>query len=117
MISQLIFALMLGTVIFLFARRIAFVTRNIKMGRNVDLSDRPWERFKTMALVAIGQSKMVARPIPGILHILVYAGFVIINLEMIEIVIDGLLGTHRVFAPLGSLYNILIASFEFLALH
>ena len=116
MISQLIFALMLGTGIFLFARRIAFVTRNIKMGRDVDLSDRPWERFKTMALVAIGQSKMVARPIPGILHILVYAGFVIINLEMIEIVIDGLLGTHRVFAPLGSLYNILIASFEFLAL-
>ena len=69
-----------------------------------------------MIRVALGQSKMVKRPVAGILHIFVYAGFVIINLEVLEILIDGVFGTHRVFAPLGSLYNLLIGSFEVLAL-
>ncbi|MBC8151099.1 MAG: (Fe-S)-binding protein [Bacteroidetes bacterium] len=115
MISQFIFVLMLGLGISLFARRIAFVRRNINMGRNIDLSDRKSERWKTMALVALGQSKMVARPVAGILHIFVYVGFVIINLEMLEIVIDGILGTHRIFSFLP-FYNLLIGAFEFLAL-
>ena len=74
MIAQLIFAVLLGIGVFLFTKRIAFVRRNIRMGRDVDLSDRKSERWKTMARVAIGQSKMVARPVAGILHILVYAG-------------------------------------------
>ena len=116
MISQFIFVLMLGLGISLFARRIAFIRRNINMGRNIDLSDRKAERWKTMALVAIGQSKMVARPVAGILHIFVYIGFVIINLEMLEIVIDGILGTHRVFSFVGPIYDLLIGAFEFLAL-
>ncbi len=116
MISQFIFVLMLGLGISLFARRIAFVRRNINMGRNIDLSDRKSERWKTMALVALGQSKMVARPVAGILHIFVYVGFVIINVEMLEIVIDGILGTHRVFSFLGPVYDLLIGAFEFLAL-
>jgi len=116
MISQFLFVLMLGLGISLFARRIAFVRRNINMGRNVDLSDRKAERWKTMALVALGQSKMVARPVAGILHIFVYVGFVIINLEMLEIVIDGILGTHRIFSFLGPIYDLLIGAFEFLAL-
>jgi heterodisulfide reductase subunit C len=68
-----------------------------------------------MAMIALGQSKMVKKPIAGILHIIVYVGFVIINLELLEIIIDGLFGTHRVFASLGMLYDVLIASFEILA--
>ena len=116
MIAQLIFAVLLGIGVFLFTKRIAFVRRNIKMGRDIDLSDRKAERWKTMARVAIGQSKMVARPVAGILHILVYAGFVIINIEILEIVIDGLFGTHRIFSFMGPLYNLLIGVFEFLAL-
>jgi ferredoxin len=109
MIAQLIFAV-------LFTRRILFVRRNILMGTDVNRSDRKGERWWTMTKVALGQSKMVARPVAGILHICVYLGFVIINLEMIEIVIDGIMGTHRVFSGLGSLYAILICSFEYLAL-
>ncbi len=69
-----------------------------------------------MARIALGQSKMVVRPIAGLLHIIVYLGFIIINIEVLEIIIDGIFGTHRVFAPLGKIYNILIASFEVLAL-
>jgi heterodisulfide reductase subunit C len=69
-----------------------------------------------MFKVALGQSKMVSRPIPAILHIIVYVGFIIINVEVIEILIDGLFGTHRIFAFVGSLYNFLIGSFEILAL-
>jgi len=114
-LAQIIFAAMLGTGVFLFSRRIAFVRRNINMGRDIDLSDRKAERWKTMARVAIGQSKMVARPVAGILHICVYLGFVIINIEMLEIVLDGLLGTHRIFSSLGPVYNVLIAVFEILA--
>ena len=93
------------------------IARNIKLGRNVDRNDRPAERWMVMARVALGQSKMVTRPIAGFFHIIVYAGFVIINIEVLEIVIDGIFGTHRVFAkPLGSLYNYLIGSFEILAI-
>tara|TARA_B100000780_G_scaffold132904_1_gene93196 strand:- start:493 stop:1824 length:1332 start_codon:yes stop_codon:yes gene_type:complete len=116
MISQLIFVLMLGLGVYLFARRVAFIRRNINMGRDIDLSDRKPERWKTMAMVAMGQSKMVARPVAGILHIFVYVGFVVINLEMLEIVIDGILGTHRVFSFVGPVYDFLIGTFEFLAL-
>jgi len=69
-----------------------------------------------MFRIALGQSKMVNRPIAGILHIIVYIGFIVINIELIEIVLDGLLGTHRIFAPfMGKAYNVLIATFEILA--
>ena len=66
-------------------------------------------------MIALGQSKMVRRPIAGILHIIVYAGFIIINIELLEIIIDGVFGTHRVFSFLGAFYDVLIASFEILA--
>ena len=79
-------------------------------------SDNKPQRFKNMARIALGQTKMVVRPIAGLLHVIVYLGFIIINIEVLEIIIDGIFGTHRVFAPLGKLYNILIASFEVLAL-
>lgn len=86
------------------------------MGRSVNRCGNRLQRIKTMLKVAFGQSKMGSRPIAAILHLFVYVGFVIINLEVLEIVIDGLFGTHRVFASLGGFYNVLIASFEVLAL-
>ena len=115
-ISNLIFALFLGAAAFLFGKNALKIKRNIMLGRDLDRSDNPAQRWKTMARVALGQSKMVVRPVAGFLHILVYLGFVIINIEVLEIVIDGLLGTHRIFSPLGALYDFLIGSFEILAL-
>lgn len=91
------------------------IIRNIKLGTAVDRSDNPKERWKNMAMIALGQSKMVKRPVAGILHIVVYLGFIIINIELLEIIIDGLFGTHRVFAFLGGIYDFLIGSFEILA--
>ena len=86
------------------------------MGKSVDRSDQSPKRWSNMILIALGQSKMINRPISGLLHIVVYVGFLVINIELLEIILDGLFGTHRVFAPyLGSEYDILIASFEFLA--
>ncbi|MAO46773.1 MAG: Fe-S oxidoreductase [Crocinitomicaceae bacterium] len=116
MVDKMIFGALLLVAGFLFTKRILFIKRNILLGKDEDRSDRKSERWMTMALVALGQSKMVARPVAGILHILVYLGFIIINIEMLEIVIDGLTGSHRAFAGLGSLYTVLIASFEVLAL-
>lgn len=91
------------------------IYRNIRLGQKTDRSDRPAERFKIMLLVAFGQKKMFKRPFPALLHLFVYLGFVIINIEMLEIVIDGIFGTHRVFAAMGGFYDFLIASFEILA--
>ena len=114
-VSNLIFALCLGMASFLFGKNVLKVRRNIMLGRDIDRSDRSTDRWITMARVALGQSKMVVRPVAGFLHILVYVGFVIINIEVLEIVIDGLIGTHRVFAFMGAFYNFLIGSFEILA--
>lgn len=81
-----------------FVMNIKKLIRNIRMGRPVDTSDHKSERWKNMLRIAFGQQKMVVRPVSGILHIIVYIGFIIINLEVLEIIIDGLFGTHRVFA-------------------
>ncbi len=115
-ISNLIFALCIGAASFLFVKNVIKIKRNILLGRDLDRSDQSSDRWKTMARVALGQSKMVVKPVAGFLHILVYVGFVIINIEVLEIVIDGLLGTHRVFAFMGGIYDFLIGSFEILAL-
>ncbi len=116
-IQQLIFLLCLATGIEFFRRSVLQIRRNIQLGRDVDLNDRPKERIKQTLLVALGQSKMVRRPVAGFFHILIYVGFVLINIEVLEILIDGLFGTHRVFAtPLGGIYNTAIAFFEWLAL-
>jgi heterodisulfide reductase subunit C len=98
-----------------FARNVKKLKRNINLGRDINRSDNASVRWKNMTMIALGQSKMVKRPIAGILHIVVYAGFLIINIEVLEIVIDGLLGTHRVFSFLGGLYGFLIGFFEILA--
>lgn len=118
MISSIIFTVLLVATAAIFIRRIAEIRTNINLGRDLDLSDNASQRWKTMARVALGQSKMVARPFAGFMHILIYAGFVLINLEVLEIVIDGIFGTHRIFyGLLGSdLYYAFIGIFEILAL-
>ncbi len=115
-ISNIIFLLIVLFGSFLFTFNVRKVIRNINLGREIKINDRKGERWKTMFMVAIGQSKMVVRPVAGILHIFVYVGFIIINVEVIEIIIDGIFGTHRFLASiLGPLYDILIGSFEVLA--
>lgn len=115
-VSQILFVIALVFGIGFFARNIKKLIRYIKLGKDIDRTDQPKERMANMARVALGQSKMVKRPIAGMLHIFVYVGFIIINIEVLEIIIDGVFGTHRVFAFLGTGYDILIGSFEVLAL-
>ncbi|WP_462253047.1 4Fe-4S dicluster domain-containing protein [Ekhidna sp.] len=116
-IPQIVFILILGFFGFLIYRRISQISKNIKLGKEVDLTGNKNERLKNMFLVAFGQKKMFKRPIPAFLHLLIYVGFVLINIEVLEIIIDGLFGTHRVAAPiLGSVYTGMINFFEFLAL-
>lgn len=114
-IAIVLFAIVLIIGIGKFVSNIKKIIRNIRLGRDVNRYDNPSARWKNMAMIALGQSKMVKRPIAGILHVIVYIGFVIINIELLEIIIDGLFGTHRIFAFLGGFYNVLIASFEILA--
>lgn len=116
MVAQIIFLVITLAAIVLFTFNSRKIIRNIRLGRPVDRSDQPQKRLMTMLRVAFGQSKMVVRPIPAFLHFFVYIGFVIINIEVVEIMIDGLFGTHRIFHGLGGLYDFLIASFEILAL-
>ena len=116
MIAQLLFAVLLIGAIVLFVRNARRIARNIHLGKPEARNDRKSERWALMTRVALGQSKMVVRPVAGVLHIIVYAGFVIINIEVLEILIDGLFGTHRVFSFLGGFYDFLIGSFEWLAL-
>ncbi|HPW96994.1 MAG TPA: (Fe-S)-binding protein [Flavobacterium sp.] len=114
-IDNLLFALILIAGIGYFTINVKKLVRNINLGRDVNRSDNSSERWKNMAMIALGQSKMIKRPIAGFLHIIVYVGFVIINIEVLEIIIDGLFGTHRVFSFMGSFYGFLIGSFEILA--
>lgn len=114
-IDNILFAIILTIGVGFFVKNVKKLIRNIKLGQDVNRTDNSSERWKNMAMIALGQSKMVKRPVSGFLHIIVYVGFVIINLEVLEIIIDGLFGTHRVFSFLGSFYGILIGSFEILA--
>lgn len=115
MIQSAVFIVLLAAAVYWFTKNVRKIARNIHLGQKREKYDQVGERWKNVFLIAFGQTKMMVRPIPGILHFFVYAGFVIINLEVLEIIIDGVAGTHRVFAPLGSLYDALIASFEVLA--
>jgi len=114
-VSKILFALLLFIGIGFFTKNVKKLIRNIKLGRDLDRSDRSSERWKNMMNIALGQSKMIRRPIAGLLHIIVYVGFIIINIEVLEIIIDGLFGTHRIFSFAGVLYDLLIGSFEILA--
>lgn len=116
MVQQLAFGLVLCLTFYLGWKRVSFIRRNILVGRALKVVDRRGERLRNLLLVAFGQKKMFKRPTPAILHFFIYAGFLIINLEVLEFVIDGLAGTHRIFAPyLGGVYNVLMNLFEFLA--
>ena len=116
-VPNIIFAIILAIGIGYFARNIKKLFRNIKLGQDVDVSDDKPQRWKNMSMIALGQSKMVKRPIAGLLHIIVYVGFVIINIEVLEIIIDGLFGTHRIGLNVlpASVYGFLIGAFEILA--
>ena len=115
-LPNIIFGLILVAGIGFFVRNIQRLRRNIKLGVDIPIEGPSKQRWANMARIALGQSKMVRRPISGLLHIIVYLGFIIINIEVLEIIIDGLFGTHRIFSSIGPLYGILIGIFEILAL-
>jgi heterodisulfide reductase subunit C len=115
-LPNIIFVLLLIVGVGFFVKNISKLKRNIFLGKEASINDNKSQRWKNMAKIALGQSKMVVRPIAGFLHIIVYVGFVIINIEVLEIILDGIFGTHRMFSVLGGLYSFLIASFEVLAL-
>ena len=114
-LPNVLFAILLIGGFAFFITNFRKIVRNIKLGKSLDRSDRKGDRWKNMALVAFGQSKMVRRPFPAVLHFIVYVGFILINIEFLEIILDGLFGTHRIFHFLGGFYNFLIGSFEILA--
>ena len=116
-IPQIIFTLILIAGVGYFSSNVKKLFRNIKLGKAIDVSDNKPQRWTNMAKIALGQTKMVVRPIAGFLHIIVYVGFIIINIEVLEIVIDGIFGTHRIGLSVlnESVYGFLIGSFEILA--
>ena len=117
LIPNIIFTVLVITALYIFSNNVKKIYRNINLGISIDRNDNKKVRLIQMLRIAFGQSKMIDKPIVGILHIVVYVGFLVINIELLEIIVDGVLGTHRVFAPyLGSFYNFLIGFFEIFAL-
>ena len=113
---QLVFIIIVIAAVFLFSKKISEIRRNILLGRDETINDNKNLRWKNVLLLAFGQKKMFRNPLVAVMHFIIYAGFIIINIEVLEIAIDGLFGTHRIFAkPLGFLYPWLIDAFEFLA--
>ncbi|MBX2961285.1 MAG: 4Fe-4S dicluster domain-containing protein [Cyclobacteriaceae bacterium] len=116
MIQQVVFAIILLGFSFFIARRISLIKKGIQLGKQTPLTGSTSARWKNVLFIAFGQKKMFKRLVPAVLHLLIYVGFLIINLEVLEFIIDGLAGTHRFFAPfLGSIYSVLMNVFEFLA--
>ncbi len=116
-VPNIAFAILFSALVGLFVRNVRRIIRNIKLGKAANRSDQPKQRWLHMARIALGQSKMIRKPLSGALHVVVYIGFIVINIELLEIIIDGFLGTHRVFAPfIGDFYNVLIFTFEIFAL-
>jgi heterodisulfide reductase subunit C len=115
-LQQAVFLLLLIAAIWLFTKNVLIIRRNILLGVDENLSDNPSLRWKNLLLLAFGQKKMFRNPLVAVLHFIIYAGFIIINIEVLEIVLDGLFGTHRLFLPaLGSFYTVIINVFEILA--
>jgi heterodisulfide reductase subunit C len=113
--QQILFILLVALSVWLFARKVIFIRKNIRMGRDEAIEPHP-ERWKNVLLMAFGQKRMFDKPLVALLHFAVYAGFIIINIEILEIILDGIFGTHRLFAaPLGGLYTFVINFFEVLA--
>jgi len=117
MLFQIVFVLALASAIWLFSRNAGRIRRNILLGKDEAYNDQPGLRWKNVLLLAFGQKKMFRNPLVALMHFVIYAGFIIINLEVLEIILDGIFGTHRLFAgPLGMLYSWLINAFELLAI-
>ncbi|MBK7763577.1 MAG: (Fe-S)-binding protein [Bacteroidetes bacterium] len=115
-IQQILFVILASASIFLFWKKMSEIRRNILLGKDFEMSGTSKQRFQNLLLNAFGQKKMFTNPMVAVLHFFVYAGFIIINVEILEIILDGLTGHHRLFFPvLGSLYNFLIGCFEVLA--
>lgn len=116
-LSQILFILALGVAAYFITRRAVLIKKTIQLGHAEDRTDRPAERLRTMLLIAFGQKKMFNRPLVGLMHFIIYTGFLIINIEVLEIILDGIFGTHRLFLPfLGGFYSFLINFFEVLAI-
>ena len=117
-LPNIIFSFLLVISLGFFGRNIKKLIRVINLGKPVDRSDNPAKRLSNMIRIALGQSKMVTKPISGALHVIVYLGFIIINIEVLEILIDGITGSHRFFSKYfnTTIYNFLLASFEIFAL-
>jgi ferredoxin len=115
MIQQILFVVMASVAIYFFAKNIGKIRRNILLGKDIDISDNKSERWKTLLRVAFGQTKMAVRPVPFVLHFIVYVGFILINIEVLEIFIDGIFGTHRALSFFGPVYDLAIGFFEILA--
>lgn len=115
-LQQAAFIILAGLATWLFAKNITRIRKNILLGKEEDLTDHPGLRWKNLLLLAFGQKKMFRNPLVAVMHFVIYAGFIIINIEVLEIVLDGLLGTHRLFLTnLGSFYTVVINVFELLA--
>ena len=117
LLQQIVFFILLGSAVYFFTKKIREIRRNILLGKDEDFSDHPGKRWNNVLLLAFGQKKMFRNPLVAVMHFVIYAGFIIINLEVLEIVLDGLLGTHRLFSHwMGGSYLLLINAFEFLAI-
>jgi ferredoxin len=115
-LSQAAFVILLAITIYLFVKSVKTIRRNILLGKDANLKHNPGQRWKQMALFALGQGKMFTKPVAGVMHLLIYVGFVLINIEVLEIIIDGIAGVHRLFAPaMGASYKYFISFFEVLA--
>ncbi len=115
-LQQVVFIITLAAAVFLIRKRVLRIRSNIKLGKDSKVKGDSGQRMQNMLLVAFGQRKMFKKFIPAFLHFFIYVGFLVINLEVLEFVVDGILGTHRIFAPyLGGFYNVLMNVFEFLA--
>lgn len=115
LVQQILFVLLVAAAVYIFTKKAFFIKKNINLGRDENFEPGP-QRWRNVLLMAFGQKRMFDKPIVALLHFAVYAGFVIINIEILEIILDGILGTHRLFAPtLGGFYSFVINFFEVLA--
>ncbi|MBD0352321.1 MAG: (Fe-S)-binding protein [Flavisolibacter sp.] len=115
LLQQILFILLAAVAIWLFVKKVAFIRRNINLGRDEQFDPHP-DRWRNVLLMAFGQKRMFDKPLVALLHFAIYAGFIIINIEILEIILDGIFGTHRLFSPyLGSFYSFVINFFEILA--
>src|SRR5213078_545643 len=115
-VAQVLFIMLAGVAAWLFSKNIMHIRRNILLGRDEDFSNNKQQRWRNVLLLAFGQKKMFKNPLVAVMHFFIYAGFIIINIEVLEIVLDGGFGSHRLFAnALGGFYTFLIDAFEIMA--